>query len=184
VSRLGDHPLARDIRHQLDNSFYIAPVATTPIRLLRLMLTPELQGTAWYRFSNLMWRSGFRRLAFLPYLRAKRLGCDISPEATIGGGLRIVHAMDIVIGPGARVGRDVVIFNGVTLGNRLGTHGENGMPRIGDRVLIGAGAKIIGPVAIGDGARIGAGAIVLIDVPAGATAAGNPARIVRSDAQS
>ena len=180
MSRLADHPFARDVRHQLDNSLYIAPVRTTPIRLLRLMLTPELQGTAWYRFSNALWRSGFRKLAFLPYLRAKRLGCDISSETAIGGGLRIVHAMDIVIGPGTRIGRDLVIFNGVTLGNRLGTHGENGMPQIGDRVLIGAGAKIIGPVTIGDDARIGAGAIVLIDVPAGATAAGNPARIVRS----
>ncbi len=173
--------IRQDLLHHLQNSFYILPVRATPLRVIRALLTPEFEVVLWYRFGHALSRRGLSRLAFGPYLSGKRLGADISPQAEIGPGLRIVHSMNIVIGPGVRIGRDAVLFNGVTLGNRLGHHGESGMPVLGDRVLLGTGSAILGPVVIGDDARIGANAVVLRDVPSGATAVGIPARVIRNN---
>jgi serine O-acetyltransferase len=100
-------------------------------------------------------------------------GADIPVTAKIGGGLLIPHPNTIVIHPDCRIGPNCLFFQQVTLGAAQG-----GVPTIGGHVDIGAGAKIIGPVHIGDHARIGANAVVTIDVPAGSTAVGIPARIV------
>lgn len=99
-------------------------------------------------------------------------GADIPLNTRIGGGLLLPHPNGIVIHPDCEIGPNCLIFQQVTLGAR------NGIPRIGGHVDIGAGAKILGNIHIGDHARIGANAVVLIDVPAGATAVGNPARII------
>ncbi len=106
-------------------------------------------------------------------------GIDIHPGATIEAGLFIDHGMSTVIGETAEVGRDVTLFQQVTLGGRGGKAAGKRHPTLGDGVMVGAGAKILGPILIGDGARIGANAVVLMDVPAGATAVGIPARIAR-----
>lgn len=100
-------------------------------------------------------------------------GADIPPNCRIGGGLLIPHPNGIVIHPEVEVGPNCLIFQQVTLG-----HAPSGLPRIGGHVDIGAGAKVIGGLTVGDHARIGANAVVTTDIPAGATAVGNPARII------
>ena len=105
-------------------------------------------------------------------------GIEIHPGATIGRRLFIDHGMGIVIGETAEIGDDCTIYHGVTLG---GTGHDTGKrhPTLGNNVLIGAGAKVLGPVYIGDNVRVGAGSVVLKNLPANATAVGVPAEIVR-----
>lgn len=104
-------------------------------------------------------------------------GIEIHPGARLGPGLFIDHGMGVVIGETAIVGANVLIYHGVTLGG-VDSRPCRRHPLVGDGVVIGAGAKVLGPVTIGDGAKIGAASVVLRDVPAGATAVGVPARIV------
>ncbi len=101
---------------------------------------------------------------------------DILPRAEIGGGLIVAHGIGLVIGGRTVIGRDCTLLHGVTLGEARFT--ELDCPRLGDRVTVGAGAIVLGKIAIGDGAMIGAGSVVLADVPAGATVAGVPARVL------
>jgi serine O-acetyltransferase len=137
-----------------------------------------------YRFGR--WRYGVRPallrkpLSFLyKLLRAFAhilTGIDLPCEARVGRRLRIDHFGGIVVSGDAVIGDDVILRNGVTIG--LKNTNERGAPVIGNRVDIGAGAKILGPIRIGDGAVIGANAVVIQDVPAGCTAVGIPARVL------
>jgi serine O-acetyltransferase len=106
-------------------------------------------------------------------------GVDIHPGAAIEAGLFIDHGMGTVIGETAEVGKGVTLFQQVTLGGRGGKSAGKRHPTLGDGVMVGAGAKILGPITIGNQAKIGANAVVLEDVPSGATAVGIPARIAR-----
>lgn len=103
-------------------------------------------------------------------------GIEIHPGARLGRRLVIDHGMGVVIGETAEIGNDCIIFHGVTLGGMkfdpIKRH-----PTVGDKVLIGAGAKVLGPIRIGEGSRVGANAVVTKDVPAGVTVVGNPAQI-------
>jgi serine O-acetyltransferase len=122
-----------------------------------------------------------RKLFSLLYKFAKIIsqiltGIDLPCEAKVGRRLKFEHFGGIIISGDAVIGDDVIIRNGVTIGLKYTNHA--GAPVIGNRVDIGAGAKIIGPITIGDDAVIGANAVVLCDVPAGATAVGIPARIL------
>ncbi|HEV7670832.1 MAG TPA: serine O-acetyltransferase [Thermoanaerobaculia bacterium] len=101
---------------------------------------------------------------------------DILPRAKIGGGCIVAHGIGLVIGGRTTIGEDCTLLHGVTLGEARFT--ELDCPRLGDRVTVGAGAIVLGKIEIGDDAMIGAGAVVLADVPAGATVAGVPARVV------
>ena len=103
-------------------------------------------------------------------------GIEIHPGAQLGRRLFIDHGMGVVIGETAEVGDDVLLFHGVTLGGRSMRRGKR-HPTVGDNVTVGAGAKILGPVAIGSGAQIGANAVVITDVPRDHVAVGIPARI-------
>lgn len=103
-------------------------------------------------------------------------GVDIHPEATIGRRVFIDHATGVVIGQTAEVGEDVVIFHGVTLGGVAMNPGKR-HPTIGNHVMIGAGAKVLGPITVGDGAKVGANAVVTKDVPEDAVAIGVPAKL-------
>lgn len=104
-------------------------------------------------------------------------GVDIHPGARIGRRVFIDHATGVVIGQTAEVGEDVVIFHGVTLGGVSMTPGKR-HPTVGNHVMLGAGAKVLGPITIGSGAKVGANAVVTKDVEAGAVAVGVPARIL------
>lgn len=107
-------------------------------------------------------------------------GVDIHPGATLGPGLFIDHATGVVIGETASVGRDVTLYQGVTLGATSRAEGKR-HPTIGDRVVIGAGAKVLGPITIGDDVSIGANAVVVKSVPAGTVVVGVPGRGVSYD---
>lgn len=125
-----------------------------------------------------LWQHNRRALALALQSRvADVFGVDIHPAARIGKGILFDHATGIVIGETAVVGNNVSILHGVTLGG-TGKAGGDRHPKIGDGVLIGAGATILGNIRIGEGAKIGAGSVVLIEVPARTTAVGNPARLV------
>jgi serine O-acetyltransferase len=103
-------------------------------------------------------------------------GTDIPPTCRLGGGLMLPHPNGIVIHPLVEIGPNCLIFQQVTIG--AGGGSRRGVPKVGGHVDIGAGARILGGITIGDHARIGANAVVTIDVPAGATAMGVPARVV------
>jgi serine O-acetyltransferase len=129
-----------------------------------------------YRVAHRMWREPGLRLParLLSQLARFLTGIEIHPAAQLGRRLFIDHGMGVVIGETAMVGDDVVLFHGSTLGGRSMRKGKR-HPTLGDNVVVGAGAKVLGPVWIGDGARIGANAVVVKDVPAGAVAVGVPA---------
>lgn len=133
-----------------------------------------------YRVAHRMWREPGLRLAARLLSQAVRAatGIEIHPGAQLGRRLFIDHGMGIVIGETAVVGDDVVLFHGATLGGKAMRRGKR-HPTLGDDVVVGAGAKVLGPVWVGSGAQIGANAVVVKDVPAGATAVGVPA-VVRT----
>jgi len=131
----------------------------------------------YYRVAHWLWGKDRTTLARLLSQRARRrTGIEIHPGAQIGRRVFIDHGMGVVIGETAVVGDDVLLFHGVTLGGTTMSPGKR-HPTVGDRVVIGAGAKVLGAVRIGSDARIGANAVVVKDVPDGATAVGIPAVI-------
>lgn len=131
-----------------------------------------------YRIGNWLWRQGRKDLAYFIQMRASEIfGIDIHPGARIGKGIMIDHAHSIVIGETAVVGDNVSMLHSVTLGG-TGKEEEDRHPKIGDGVLIGAGAKILGNIKVGHCSRIAAGSVVLEDVPPCKTVAGVPAKIV------
>lgn len=147
--------------------------------ILEVMLCyPGIHALFFHRVAHFFCRHGF---VLLPRLISQfsRLvtGIEIHPGVKIGEALFIDHGMGVVIGETAELGDNVTIYQGVTLG---GTGKEKGKrhPTVGDNVVIGAGAKVLGPIEIGDGARIGAGSVVLQPVPPGATVVGIPGRVV------
>jgi serine O-acetyltransferase len=143
-----------------------------------LMFFKGFQAIQAYRIGHRLWTNGRRDLAYFVQMRvSEAFGVDIHPNARVGKGIMIDHAHSIVIGETAVVGDNVSMLHSVTLG---GTGKEDGdrHPKIGDGVLIGAGAKILGNIHIGERSRIAAGSVVLHDVPCCKTVAGVPARII------
>ena len=131
-----------------------------------------------YRLGHYLWTQGHRDLAYFVQMRVSELfAVDIHPAARIGKGIMIDHAHSIVIGETAVVGDNVSMLHSVTLGG-TGKEEEDRHPKIGDGVLIGAGAKVLGNIKVGKCSRIAAGSVVLEDVPECKTVAGIPARIV------
>ena len=131
-----------------------------------------------HRVSHALWTRGARTPARILSSAARAVtGVDIHPEARIGRRVFIDHATGVVIGQTAEVGNDVVIFHGVTLGGVAMTPGKR-HPTVGDHVMIGAGAKVLGPISVGTGVKIGANAVVVKDVPCGNVAIGVPARLL------
>lgn len=131
-----------------------------------------------YRVGHHLWMRGKRDLAYFVQMRVSEIfGVDIHPAARIGKGIMIDHAHSIVIGETAVVGDNVSMLHSVTLGG-TGKEEEDRHPKIGNGVLIGAGAKVLGNIAVGHCSRIAAGSVVLEEVPACKTVAGIPARIV------
>ncbi len=143
---------------------------------------PGLHALVWHRaVSNRLWRWGWRWLArWLSHWSRWLTGIEIHPGATIGRRVFIDHGMGIVIGETAEIRDECTLYHGVTLGGTSWNKGKR-HPTLGRGVVIGAGAKVLGPILVGDGAKIGSNAVVVRDVPAGATAVGIPARILVGD---
>jgi serine O-acetyltransferase len=143
---------------------------------------PGFHALFWHRsVVHRLWRAHFRWLArWLAHWGRLLTGIEIHPGATIGRRVFIDHGMGVVIGETAEIGDDTTLYHGVTLGGTSWNKGKR-HPTLGRGVVIGAGAKILGPIVIGDGAKIGSNAVVVRNVPAESTAVGIPARVVTSD---
>lgn len=153
------------------------PAARSKIEVF--LCYPGLHAIILYRMANYLWRKNFFTTARIISAFGRFLtGVDIHPAARIGKNLFIDHATGVVIGETAEIGDDVTLYHGVTLGGTSSSQGKR-HPTLGSRVIVGAGAKLLGPIKIGDDARIGSNAVVLKDVPDSATAVGVPAQIVR-----
>ncbi|MBM3116123.1 serine O-acetyltransferase [Jeongeupia naejangsanensis] len=134
--------------------------------------------------ANGLWRRDIKLLArFVSHLGRFLTGIEIHPGATIGQRVFIDHGMGIVVGETAVIGDDCTLYHGVTLGGTTWNKGKR-HPTLEAGVIVGAGAKILGPITIGAGAKVGSNAVVVKPVPAGATAVGNPARIIESSIDS
>ena len=152
------------------------PAATSALEIA--LTYPGVHALWTHRISHALWSRGARTPARALSSAARAVtGVDIHPEATIGRRVFIDHATGVVIGQTAEVGNDVVIFHGVTLGGVAMTPGKR-HPTVGDHVMIGAGAKVLGPITVGTGVKIGANAVVVKDVPCGNVAIGVPARLL------
>lgn len=146
--------------------------------ILPLLFFKGFQAVQAYRIAHWLWSTGRRDLARFFQMRASEVfGVDIHPAARIGKGIMIDHAHSIVIGETAVVGDNVSMLHSVTLGG-TGKEEEDRHPKIGNGVLIGAGAKVLGNIRVGNCSRIAAGSVVLEEVPPCKTVAGVPARIV------
>ena len=146
-----------------------------------LLLYPGIWAVFWHRPAHFLYKHGFKFLArWISQTVRLWTGIEIHPGAVIGRGLCIDHGMGVVIGETAVVGDDCTIYQGVTLG---GTGKEQGKrhPTLGNNVMVGSGAKVLGPFTVGDNSKIAAGAVVLSEVPPNSTCVGVPARIVKCD---
>ncbi len=147
---------------------------------LEILLTyPGVHAVIWYRLAHRLWRANVKFPArFLSWLGRLVSNVDIHPGARIGRRFFIDHGACVVIGETAEVGDDVTLYHGVTLGGTSWTPGKR-HPTLQDGVLVGAGAKILGPITVGAGARVGANSVVIEDVPPGMTVVGIPGRVVK-----
>lgn len=172
-------------RHRLSRAWHAfredvdAAIARDPAAASRadvIVNSPGLHAIWAYRVSHALWRrpAGKPLARALSTLTRAVTGVEIHPGAQIGRRFFIDHGMGVVIGETAEVGDDVMLYHGVTLGGRSLAKVKR-HPTLGDRVTIGAGARVLGPVTIGDDAQIGANSVVVKDVPAGAVATGVPA---------
>ncbi len=143
-----------------------------------LLCYPGLHAIWMHRISHWFWGKGLKTLArVLSHLNRFLTGIEIHPGATIGRRLFIDHGMGIVIGETTKIGNDVLIYKGVVLGG-VSQEKAKRHPTVGDRVVIGTNATLLGPIKVSKGARIGAGSVVIKDVPENATVVGVPGRII------
>jgi serine O-acetyltransferase len=143
---------------------------------------PGFHATLFHRVAHCLWGARLRWLArFTSHVSRWLTGIEIHPGATIGRRFFIDHGMGVVVGETAEIGDDCTLYHGVTLGGTSWNKGKR-HPTLEKGVVVGAGAKILGPITIGEGARIGSNAVVIKEVPAGATAIGIPARIIEAEA--
>jgi serine O-acetyltransferase len=168
--------MLKNLRYDIKNIMKNDPAARSALEVF--FLYPSIHALMFYRISHGLYKMKFYFLArLLSQVVRFFTGIEIHPGARIGRGLFIDHGMGVVIGETAEIGDNVTIYHGVTLG---GTGKDKGKrhPTIGNNVVIGSGAKVLGPIYIADYVRIGANAVVLTDVPESATAVGIPARII------
>jgi len=169
--------LRRDIRAVLERD----PAARSALEVL--LCYPGVHALAFHRVAHRLWRRGWLTLArFLSHVGRFLTGIEIHPAATLGPGLFIDHGMGVVIGETAEVGENVTLLQGVTLGG-TSLKREKRHPTLGNHVVVGAGAKIIGAITIGDGSRIGAGSVVVREVPPNSVVVGVPGRVTYRDGQ-
>lgn len=167
----------KNIRYDIKSILERDPAARNGFEVF--FLYSGFHALLWYRAAHFLYKLNLKFMArLLSQLGRWFTGIEIHPGAIIGRGLMIDHGMGVVIGETTIIGNDCTIYQGVTLG---GTGKETGKrhPTLGNNVMVGSGAKILGPFKVGDNAKIAAGAVVLSEVPADCTAVGIPARVVR-----
>lgn len=166
------------LREDIRCVFERDPAARTTFEVLTTY--PGLHALLMHRLTHRLWNAGWKWLArALAHFARWLTGIEIHPGATIGRRFFIDHGMGVVIGETAIIGDDCTLYHGVTLG---GTSWQKGKrhPTLGNNVVVGAGAKVLGPITLSDGSRVGSNAVVVKDVPAGSTVVGVPGRIVVS----
>src|SRR5438477_1639303 len=172
--------LFQNLRDEIDATLARDPAARS--RLEVVLCYPGFQALLYFRAAHWLWERRFYLLGrFVSHVGRVLTGIEIHPGARIGRRLFIDHGMGVVIGETAEVGDDCTLYHGVTLGGTRPTKEQASQkrhPTIGDHVIIGSGAQVLGPFRVGSGARIGAAAVVLQEVPDGVTMVGNPARQV------
>jgi serine O-acetyltransferase len=177
--------LLKNLRDEIDAIMARDPAARS--RLEVVLCYPGFHALLYYRVAHWLWRRGWRLAGrFISHLGRMLTGIEIHPGAHIGRRLFIDHGMGLVIGETAEVGDDCTLYHDVTLGGRAPQRGEFGQkrhPSLGNGVIVGCGAQVLGPFRVGDGARIAPQAVVLSEVPDGVTMVGAPARPVRSRAK-
>ena len=163
------------IAEEVDATMARDPAARS--RAMVILAYPSFYAVMFHRLAHRIYKAGFYTPARMISQVSRFLtGIEINPGARIGRRLFIDHGMGVVVGETAEVGDDVVLFHGSTLGAKALRRGKR-HPTLGDGVVVGAGAKVLGPVWVGDHAQIGANAVVIADVPPGAIAVGVPARV-------
>ncbi|MBT3989733.1 MAG: serine O-acetyltransferase [Rhodospirillaceae bacterium] len=170
------HTFFARLKEDIDSFMSRDPAARSRVEVM--LCYPGYHAILFYRFSNAAWRRNWHLLGrMISNFGRFMTGIEIHPGAKIGRRFFIDHGMGVVVGETSEVGDDVTLYQGVTLG---GTSLEKGKrhPTLGDGVIVGSGAQVLGPLNVGDAARIGANAVVLQDVPQGATMVGIPAKIV------
>ncbi|MEI6985205.1 MAG: serine O-acetyltransferase [Rhodospirillaceae bacterium] len=164
------------LREEIDGVIARDPAARSWLEVV--LCYPGLHAVLTHRMAHYAWTRRCRLLGrLLSQLGRMLTGIEIHPGAQIGQRFFIDHGMGVVIGETAEIGNDVHIYHGVTLGGTSLTRGKR-HPTIRNRVIIGAGAKVLGAIEVGEGARIGSNAVVVSDVPPGATVVGIPAKVV------
>lgn len=165
--------IKKDIEYIMSND----PAARSKLEVF--LLYPSVHSLVMYRFSHFFYiKNKFFIARFISQLSRHLTGIEIHPGAEIGEGILIDHGMGVVIGEATIIGNRVTIYQGVTLGATGNEKEWKRHPTIGNDVIIGSGAKVLGPINIGDNVRIGANSVVLKDVPKNATAVGIPAKII------
>ncbi len=168
------------IREDIHSVFERDPAARSTWEVVTCY--PGMHALWMHRVSNRLWRMGMRWPArFCSHMARFLTGIEIHPGAAIGRRVFIDHGMGVVIGETAEIGDDCTLYHGVTLGGVSWNKGKR-HPTLGQGVVVGAGAKILGPFLVGDGAKIGSNSVVVKPVPPGATMVGIPARVVEDAA--
>ena len=169
--------LRHDIRVVLDRD----PAARSALEVL--FCYPGVHALAFHRLAHRLWTGGWTSLArFVSHASRFATGIEIHPAARLGPGLFIDHGMGVVIGETAELGENVTLLQGVTLGG-TSLRREKRHPTLGDHVVVGAGATVLGAITVGDHSRIGAGSVVVRDVPANAVVVGVPGKVTYRDGQ-
>jgi serine O-acetyltransferase len=172
--------LLKNLREEIDATLARDPAARS--RLEVVLCYPGFHALLFHRLAHSLWLRRWHLLGrFVSHIGRMLTGIEIHPGARIGRRLFIDHGMGVVIGETAEIGDDCTLYHGVTLGGRAPRRGEQGQkrhPTLGNGVIVGSGAQILGPFRVGNGARIGAGSVVVREVPEGATMVGSPARPV------
>ena len=168
------YKIKKDIEYIMEND----PAARTKLEVF--LLYPSIHARLAHMFSHFLYQ---KKLFFLARLISQLArfftGIEIHPGATLGAGILIDHGMGVVIGETAQIGNRVTIYHGTTLGGTGKDKGRKRHPTVGDNVVIGAGAKVLGNINIGSNSKIGSNSVVLNDVPKGATVVGIPGKVVK-----
>jgi serine O-acetyltransferase len=171
----------RQLREDIESVFDRDPAARSGLEVLTCY--PGFHAIYIHKLAHWFWERRLRWLGrFTSHLGRFLTGIEIHPGATLGKRLFIDHGMGVVIGETAQIGDDVTLYHGVTLGGTSWNKGKR-HPTLGNGVVVGAGAKILGPIVVGNGAKIGSNAVVVKNVPPGATVVGIPGRVVEEQTE-